>query len=76
MPSLIPLNRRQVYPVLGSVNLGEQLKQLQPDIHVYGHSHVNQSIELDNIHFINNAFAYPNEGRIERKQLHCVYERE
>jgi Icc-related predicted phosphoesterase len=45
MPSLIPLNRRQVYPVLGSVNLGEQLKQLQPDIHVYGHSHVNQSIE-------------------------------
>jgi predicted phosphodiesterase len=50
MPSLIPLNRRQVYPVLGSVNLGEQLKQLQPDIHVYGHSHVNQSIELDNIH--------------------------
>ncbi len=76
MPSLIPLNRRLVYPVLGSVNLGEQLKQLQPDIHVYGHSHVNQSIELDNLHSINNAFAYPNAARVARKQLHCVDERE
>jgi len=72
MPSRIPQERRRVYPVLGSVELGEQVKQLQPDIHIYGHSHVNQSIELDNIRYVNNAFAYPREERIARKQLHCV----
>lgn len=73
MPARIPHDRRRVYPVLGSVRLGEQVKQLQPAIHIYGHSHVNQSIELDNIRYVNNAFAYPKEGRIARKRLHCVY---
>ena len=74
MSPRIPQERRRVYPVLGSVGLGEQVKQLQPDIHIYGHSHVNQSIELDNIRYVNNAFAYPQEERIARKELHCVYE--
>lgn len=73
MPERIPLQRRRVYPVLGSVDLGLQVKELQADIHIYGHSHVNQSIELENIRYVNNAFAYPNEQRIARKQLHCVY---
>ena len=73
MPERIPLERRRVYPVLGSVNLGLQVKELQPDIHIYGHSHVNQSIELESIRYVNNAFAYPNEMRIARKQLHCVH---
>lgn len=74
MPDRIPSHRRRVYPVLGSAELGEQLKRLEPDIHVYGHSHVNQSIELDAIRYVNNAFAYPSESRISRKRLHCVHE--
>ena len=74
MSSRIPQERRRVYPVLGSSSLGEQLKKLNPDIHIYGHSHVNQSIELDNIRFVNNAFAYPSEERIARKQMHCVFD--
>lgn len=74
MPDSIPMEKRNVYAVLGSENLGKQVKQLNPDIHVYGHSHVNQSIVLDNIRYINNAFAYPREARISRKQLHCIYE--
>ncbi len=72
MPAQIPAHRRRVYPVLGSERLGEQVLQLQPDIHVYGHSHVNQDIELDNIRYVNNAFAYPSEARIARKQLKCL----
>ena len=72
MPAQIPEHRRRVYPVLGSNKLGEQLQKLKPDIHVYGHSHVNRDIELHNIRFINNAFAYPAEHRIARKQLHLV----
>lgn len=74
MPSQIPLKRRNIYPVLGSEALGEQVSQLAPDIHVYGHSHVNQSIRLDDIEFVNNAFAYPSESRIARKALLCIYE--
>ena len=74
MPAQIPEHRRRVYPVLGSNKLGDQLQTLKPDIHVYGHSHVNTDVELQNIRFINNAFAYPAEHRIARKQLHRVYQ--
>lgn len=76
MPERIPQHRRKVYPVLGSNLLGEQLQELDPDIHVYGHSHVNQAIELNKTWFINNAFAYPDEERIARKHLLCVWDSE
>jgi predicted phosphodiesterase len=74
MPAEIPVKRRNVYPVLGSEALGVQVKQLNPAIHVYGHSHVNQAIDLDDIQYVNNAFAYPSESHIARKQLKCVFE--
>lgn len=72
MPERIPEKRRIVYPVLGSESLGKQVAQLNPDIHIYGHSHVNRDIEVDDICYVNNAFAYPSEERIARKKLHCV----
>jgi len=72
MPSYIPEKKRNVYPVLGSNALGEQISKLNPDIHVYGHSHVNQMVEIDNTKYINNAFGYPSEGRISRKKLQCI----
>lgn len=72
MPAHIPPKRRIVYPVLGSESLGEQVADLNPSIHVYGHSHVNRDLILDGINYINNAFAYPSEGRISRKKLHCI----
>lgn len=74
MPARIPEKRRNVYPVLGSEALGAQVKQLSPNIHVYGHSHVNQAVELDDILYVNNAFAYPSETHIARKQLKCIFE--
>jgi predicted phosphodiesterase len=72
MPAQIPNKRRVVYPVLGSTALGDQIATLAPDIHIYGHSHVNRSIKLGATRFVNNAFAYPAEERIARKQMHCV----
>ena len=74
MPARIPEKRRNVYPVLGSEALGVQVKHLNPNIYVYGHSHVNQAIDLDDVHYINNAFAYPSETHIARKQLKCIFE--
>ncbi|MCR5881574.1 metallophosphoesterase [Rhizobacter sp. J219] len=74
MPARIPLDKRFIYPVLGSAALGEQVKALGSAVHVYGHSHVNRRIELDGTLFVNNAFAYPHETHIAKKELVCVYE--
>lgn len=76
MPSSIPEHRRKVYPVLGSAALDAQIKQLNSRMHIYGHSHVNQSIVIDGVHYINNAYAYPKENQIARKRLHCVFDTE
>lgn len=73
MPSYIPKSLRYLYPVLGSTKLGLQLSQLKPDIHLYGHSHVNRDVVMDGVRYVNNAFAYPSESRISRKQLVCLY---
>lgn len=74
MPSYIHPSQRYLYPVLGSTLLGEQVRTLNPNIHIYGHSHVNQQIEIEGVHYINNAFGYPSETRITSKQLLCIYE--
>lgn len=74
MPAYIPESYRYIYPVLGSTFLENQIRRLKPDIHVYGHSHVNRHLTLDGIQYINNAFGYPSEGRIARKDLLCIYE--
>jgi predicted phosphodiesterase len=74
MPSFIPASKRFLYPVLGSARLDGQLRELNSSIHVYGHSHVNRSVELDGVLYVNNAFGYPNETRIAAKQLLCIHE--
>lgn len=73
MPSYIPRARRLIYPVLGSAKLEEQLRAMKPRIHVYGHSHVNRQIDIDDVTYINNAFGYPDETRIAAKELLCIY---
>jgi Icc-related predicted phosphoesterase len=74
MPSYIPQVYHYLYPVLGSVLLEKQIRVLTPHIHVYGHSHVNRSVTLQGVQYINNAFGYPSEDRIARKRLLCVCE--
>jgi Icc-related predicted phosphoesterase len=74
MPSFIPANFRIVYPALGTSHLEEQVRMLNPIIHVYGHSHVNQHIVKEGIRYINNAYGYPHETNISDKQLICIYE--
>ena len=74
MPGFIPKSKRLLYPVLGSAQLDLQLRQFNPDIHVYGHSHVNRQVKIDGIFYINNAFGYPSETRITSKRLVCIHE--
>jgi predicted phosphodiesterase len=74
MPGFIPSAKKVLYPVLGSVQLERQLRRLNPNIHVYGHSHVNRHVEIDGVSYINNAFGSPSETWIAAKRLICVHE--
>lgn len=74
MPEYIPSSQRVLYPVLGSVQIERQLRKLNPDVHIYGHSHVNRQVKIDGVSYINNAFGYPSETRITSKQLICIHE--
>ncbi len=74
MPEFIPSAHRILYPVLGSAQLERQLRQFNPGIHVYGHSHVNRQVKIDGVLYVNNAFGYPSETRITSKRLICIHE--
>lgn len=74
MPIYIPQMYRYIYPALGCAGLDKQIRQIKPDIHVYGHSHLNRQVDIDGVRYINNAFAYPSESNIALKQLLCIYE--
>merc|ERR1740129_2509877 len=66
---LLPEKRTLFYPPLpkaaGSLLLGERVRQLAPDVHVFGHSHYGWAIELDGIRYMQACLAYPRE-RVER----------
>jgi len=74
MPPRIPRRHRMIYPVLGADGIDKQVRTIGSSIHVYGHSHVNRDIEIDGVRYVNNAFANPDESRIARKDLICIYE--
>lgn len=74
MPSFIPREKRLLYPVLGSALLEGQLRALNSSVHIYGHSHVNRSIDIDGVSYINNALGYPTETRIAARSLSCIHE--
>jgi predicted phosphodiesterase len=69
MPGYIPPMFRDIYPVLGSPLLDQQIRNLNSNIHIYGHSHINRKLTIQGIKYINNAFGYPSETRIASKAL-------
>jgi len=74
MPGFVPGDRKFLYPVLGSVQLENQLRRLHSNIHVYGHSHINRHVKIDGVTYINNAFGYPSEVWTTSKRLLCIHE--
>jgi predicted phosphodiesterase len=74
MPAFIPCAHKYLYPILGSTRVERQLRRLNSNIHVYGHSHVNRRVKIDDVLYINNAFGYPYETRITSKSLTCIHE--
>ena len=73
MPDYIPKVHQQLYPVLGTIELEHQIRKLGSDIHVYGHSHVNRDVVIDDVRYINNAYGNPGEERIAAKVLKCIF---
>jgi predicted phosphodiesterase len=73
MPERIPPRHRKIYPVLGTSILERQLRQLGSSIHVYGHSHVNRHVAIDDVTYINNAFGYPTEAHVTARRLVNVH---
>jgi predicted phosphodiesterase len=65
--------RRFLGPVLGTKRLQESIRRLRPTIHVYGHSHFNRMVKLDDVTYVNNALGYPGEGAITRRRLLCIH---
>lgn len=61
---------REWLQTLVAGSFGEDVLILAGDIS----DKVNQTVEVDDILFVNNAFAYPDEERIARKHLYCVWE--
>jgi predicted phosphodiesterase len=73
MPDRIPARHRKIYPVLGTTVLEKQLRQLGACLHVYGHSHVNRHVTIDEVTYINNAFGYPAEAHFTARRLVHVH---
>lgn len=63
-------------PVLGTNLIDAQVRQLGSFLHIYGHYHVNNRTERDNVTYINNAYGYPREVHIAAKKLVCVFDTE
>lgn len=74
MPHYIPEIHQKLYPILGTHQLDTQIRKLGSNCHIYGHSHVNRDVMLEGIRYVNNAFGYPTEGRITRKELLLIDE--
>jgi predicted phosphodiesterase len=74
LPGYIPASRRFLHPVLGTKLLEEQIRSLRSSIHVYGHSHVNQSVRIEGTLYVNNALGYPSESYMTHGALRCVYD--
>lgn len=45
--------------VAGSVAIDAQIRRLNSDLHVFGHSHINFDREIDGVRYVHNAFGYP-----------------
>ncbi len=72
MPHFLPEKSKELFPVLGSQVLDQFVRESGSTIHVYGHSHLNRDLSVEGVRYINNAWGYPGEERIARKELVCI----
>ena len=79
---LLPEKRTLFQPglhrVSGSVPLERQLRQLMPDLHVFGHTHLNMDKTIDGIRYIQWPLGTPREQKGQTRAssfgMLCVYD--
>jgi 3',5'-cyclic AMP phosphodiesterase CpdA len=74
MPPYVPEEVRALYPVLGAARIDDEIRRLGASLHLYGHSHLNRSRDIDGVRYVNNALGYPHEARIAARRLVCVHD--
>ena len=60
--------------VAGSVLLENQIRKLESKIHVFGHSHINCDVKLDNVRYIQNALSYPREKKFTNLPIKQIWQ--
>ncbi|KAL1504531.1 hypothetical protein AB1Y20_010933 [Prymnesium parvum] len=84
MQELIPEKRMLVqgslHKVSGSSPLNEQIRKLQPSMHIYGHTHLNFDSTYGGIRFVQHALGTPREQKAQTRAssfgFMCVYDGE
>jgi len=72
VPVYVPESVRRLFPVFGTERLDLQIRELGSSVHVYGHSHLNRSVHLGGVRYVNSALGYPHETRITTRSMACV----
>lgn len=68
-PQKFPPIVKLIAPCLGSSKIDQWLRAHNSQVHIYGHSHLNRDIQYDGVRYVNNAYGYPREEKITRKEL-------
>ena len=79
---LVPEKRMLLQPslhkVCGSHPLEEQIRRLMPDVHAFGHTHLNIDLTCDGIRYVQWPLGTPREQRAQTRVssfgLMCVYD--
>ena len=70
LPEKRLLTQSQLHKVSGSTPLREQLRELAPDLHVYGHTHLNMDLILeDGVRYVQWALGTPREQQAQTRQV-------
>ncbi len=69
LPSPMPKMIVQLQSVLGCQGIEKQIRQINSNLHIYGHLHAYQSAFFEGVHYLNSAFGYPREAHLTKKAL-------
>ncbi len=50
--------------VAGSTKIDDQLRQIGSQVHVFGHTHINRDLQIDQVRYVQNALRYPRERKM------------
>lgn len=68
---LVPEKRMLMQPSLhttcGSAFLEAQIRRLMPDVHAFGHTHLNMDLTLDGIRYVQHPLGTPREQRAQTR---------